>query len=237
MKPIIGLNLDVKPGAIDQVSLNATYLKAIQSAGGIPLLIPPMPDHDMHALLSNISGLVLVGGQDYDPKLYGADPHEKTTKAHPWRQDFDARLARQALFETNIPVLGICAGHQLINIVLGGTLFQDIGTELLSFAPVEHGNPDIQSDFSRHEIEIESSSHLRAIYGQKRLDVPSSHHQAIDSLGTGLTVSARAADGVIESIELTERSFTVGVQWHPERDYAGNAALFDTFVTTAASLF
>jgi len=234
MKPLIGINMDIVEGTPEQVCLNATYVRAIEGAGGIPVLIPPMSDENLLAMRTKISGLVLVGGKDYDPKIYGAPAHEKTNIAHSWRQEFDVKLAARVLLETNLPVLGICAGHQLINIVLGGTLIQDLESDALSDSAVEHRQEDHSSSmFTRHEIEFQDSSAIKEIYGASVLEVPSSHHQAIASLGKGLVVTSKAADGVIESIELPERGFTIGVQWHPERDLLANASLFDAFLQAA----
>ena len=239
MKPLIGINLDIRAGAPEQpeqLVLNATYSQAVLAAGGIPLLIAPMGDADLTELLGILSGVIFTGGKDYDPDLYGDCSHEKIDLAHPLRQDFDMRLMRRCLIDTRMPILGICAGHQLLNIALGGTLIQHIesGTDLplhLNHA----GENDQSCTFSRHRIAFEKSSNLGEIFRSQQIDVPSAHHQAVNNLGEGLEISSRAEDGIIESIELPERGFTVGVQWHPERDYAGNSPLFNAFVGAAAA--
>lgn len=235
MKPLIGINLDIKAGTSEQFVLNATYSRAVQAAGGIPILISPMPDEDLNDLLKVVSGIIFTGGKDYDPDLYGNSHHEKIDLAHPLRQDFDIRLMRKGLLETNLPILGICAGHQLLNIALGGTLVQHLEDEIESRKGIKHVVADEQTcDFSRHHIDFESSSNLKSIFASDKIEVPSSHHQAVGRLGTGLKISSQAEDGVIESIELRDRGFTVGVQWHPERDYAGNSPLFNAFLGAAA---
>jgi putative glutamine amidotransferase len=235
MKPLIGINLDIRPGTSEQFVLNATYSRAVQAAGGIPILISPMPDEDLNELLKVVSGIIFTGGKDYNPDLYGNLPHEKVDLAHPLRQDFDIRLMRMSLLNTQLPILGICAGHQLLNIALGGTLVQHLDEEVDSQVSIKHVVAGEEaSNFSRHQIKFEKSSHLKKVFGFDEIDVPSSHHQAVGDLGAGLRVSSKAQDGVIESIELPERGFTVGVQWHPERDYAGNSPLFNSFLGAAA---
>jgi putative glutamine amidotransferase len=230
MKPRIGLNLDFREGLPDQYVLNATYYEALVSAGAVPVLLAPSDETDLRHLISGLSGLVLTGGKDYDPSLYGESPGALIEPAHPVRQRFDVSLVRYCLSQTSIPLLGICAGHQLLNISLGGTLIQDIATELPE-STVEHLNPGgAVTELSKHEVIIDAGSMLEKIYGDRRIVVTSSHHQAIQRLGHGLKISARAIDGVIESIELPSRPFTLGVQWHPERDINNHNVLFEAFV-------
>lgn len=230
MKPIIGINLDITQGPPPVASVQSTYYEAIQKAGGIPILLPPMPDADLEALLSQIHGLVLIGGPDYSPALYGEPAHPSCELLDPTRQDFDLRLAQRAIAHTSMPVLGICGGCQLLNISLGGSLIQDIKSEHPN-SQVEHTSANgWQEGFARHAVLIERESLLGKIYRLEQLDVPTSHHQAIKTLGAGLRAVARAEDGIIEAVEMGTRKFTVGVQWHPERDFDGNAQLFKTFV-------
>lgn len=273
MKPIIGINLDLSEGSPSQVSLNATYYQAIQKAGAIPLPLIPMPDDDLRQLISLLGGMIFIGGRDYHPKSYGDEVRSKLSLTHPIREDFDLRLATYSLKETRIPILGICAGHQLINIALGGTLIQDIGAEPIvpsksvsdigkqkkdtlsndklpttltdiphneAAAPgpirptqfVNHGAEDpALCAMSKHPINILDKTELQSIYGRSNIIVSSSHHQAIDQLGQGLRVSARASDGLIEAIEAPQRPFTIGVQFHPERD--DDSSLFDALAAAA----
>lgn len=208
--------------------------QAIQAAGGIPLIIAPMPDDDLTDLLSIASAIIFSGGKDYNPELYGSMPHEKTDPTHSWRQEFDIRLMHKCLHDTNLPILGICAGHQLLNIALGGTLIQDLESELDTNVPIKHLGSDSMQPLTNHEVEFDKSSHAFDIFRSDKVFVPSSHHQAVARLGSGLKVSSRAEDNVIESIELPGRGFTIGVQWHPERNYSGNRALFESFVAAAS---
>jgi gamma-glutamyl-gamma-aminobutyrate hydrolase PuuD len=233
MKPIIGINLDIDKGPPPQASVQTTYYEAVQKAGGIPILLPPMLDADLDDLLEQIHGLLLIGGLDYAPDLYGESTHPSCELLNPVRQDFDLRLVRRALTSTSIPVLGICGGCQLLNISLGGSLIQDIKTAHPD-SSVVHSKPDgWREGFARHPVLIDRGSILGSIYGMEQVDVPTSHHQAIKALGAGLRVTARAEDGIIEAVEMESRHFTVGVQWHPERDFAGNERLFKTFVQKA----
>ncbi len=234
MKPLIGINMDVEAGPPAKASLQNLYIQAVQKAGGIALAIPPMPDEDLKALVGKLDGLVLIGGRDYSPERYGEEACPKVTLVETTREDFDFRLIKLALKDTAMPILGICAGCQLLNIALGGTLIQDIPSEVKG-SSVHHSLPpgktlqDFAEGFMRHPVNIFPDSLLSTMY-PKHLDVPTSHHQAIKDLGKGLKVTANADDEIIEALELPNRPFTIGVQWHPERDYAGNKTLFEEFI-------
>ncbi|HEY9772891.1 MAG TPA: gamma-glutamyl-gamma-aminobutyrate hydrolase family protein [Planktothrix sp.] len=229
MKPIIGLNCDVLAGPPEQAVIQANYYRAVQSAGGIPILLPPTPDSDLEVLLRDIAGLILIGGPDYCPSNYGEDPHETLDPCHPERDNFDLRLIKKALERSNVPILGICAGAQLLNISLGGTLIQHIWAE--NDKASEHRSKNGWNEgFTKHSVKLEPHTELASIYKRTDITVVSSHHQAIRKLGDGLTAVAWADDGIIEAVESKTRPFTIGVQWHPERDYDGNIALFSEFV-------
>jgi putative glutamine amidotransferase len=236
MKPFIGINLDILDGPPALARVRCNYFEAILNAGGIPVLIPPMPDHDLDQVLSGLGGLMLIGGLDYSPKLYGEDPCQAVELIHHKREEFDLQLARRAFQGRDIPLLGICAGCQVLNISLGGSLIQDIKTDLPE-SSVKHESPaSTLNGVHKHHIELEEGSRLSGIYKMKQLDVPSNHHQAVKTLGQGLKASARAEDGIIEAFEAPARRFTVGVQWHPERDFATNQALFKEFVMQASQM-
>jgi putative glutamine amidotransferase len=148
---------------------------------------------------------------------------------HPDRDEFDLRLIKKALGWSNMPVLGICAGAQLLNIVLGGTLIQDIISEQ-SNAQDHRSKNGWNEGFTRHSVKLQPHTELFNIYKQANISVVSSHHQAIRQLGQGLSAVAWADDGIVEAVESKMRPFTIGVQWHPERDYDGNIELFSEFV-------
>lgn len=232
MKPLIGINLDVKDGPPEHALVQANYYRAIQQAGGVSILIPPMSDADLDELMPRLSGVLFIGGDDYCPSNYGEEPHEKVERCHPNRDEFDVRLMRKAL-STVTPILGICAGAQLLNIALGGSLIQDIPS-LVKNAH-EHTSKDPWTNgFNKHSVRLEPHTELANVYKSTDLQVVSSHHQAMQRLGNGLVAVAWAEDGIVEAIESKVRPFTIGVQWHPERDYTGNIPLFVEFVRRCA---
>jgi putative glutamine amidotransferase len=236
MKPVIGINVDVTEGPPEEARVQALYFDAVRKAGGVPLLIPPMPDADLKIALERLDGLMLIGGYDYCPSKYGENLDEETKAklnvelAHERRQDFDFTLMGLALKKQALPILGICAGAQLLNVELGGTLITDILHELPESNVLHASKNGWQDGFKRHEVVLEEKSAIAAIYKSTRIDVPTSHHQAVDKPGRGLTIAARADDGVIEAVEMEGRKFVIGVQWHPERDFEGNRSLFEAFI-------
>ncbi len=236
MKPVIGINVDVTAGPPEEARVQALYFDAVRKAGGVPLLIPPMPDADLKIALERLDGLMLIGGYDYCPSKYGEKLDEETKAklnvelAHERRQDFDFTLMGLALQKQALPILGICAGAQLLNVELGGTLITDIIHELPDSEVLHASKNGWKDGFKRHEVVLEENSAIAAIYKSTRIDVPTSHHQAVDKPGRGLTIAARADDGVVEAVELEGRKFVIGVQWHPERDFEGNRSLFEAFI-------
>lgn len=230
MKPLIGINLDIESGPPPTACVQSTYYQAIEEAGGIPLLIPPMAKANLESLLGQINGLLLIGGADYAPSLYGETQHMSCSLINPIRQEFDLLLVKTVITKSKLPILGICGGCQLLNISLGGSLIQDIKSQI-PYSNVSHTTPNgWQTGFARHHVLLEPSSLLKEIYATEIVDVTSSHHQAVKNLGSELRAAAHAEDGIIEAIELPSRPFTIGVQWHPERDLQGNRLLFQAFV-------
>jgi putative glutamine amidotransferase len=216
-----------------EMALGLPYLRGIELAGGLPVVMPPLDDEAIEPLLDRCDGICLSGGPDLDPSGYGAEPHPQLGPTEPDLDRFELAVARRA-DAREMPILAICRGTQALNIVRGGALHQhlpDISTEI---AHRQKGAGDTTS----HPVEIEQGSLLAAALGEgeievsDRLDVNSFHHQAIDRLGEGLRVSARAPDGTVEAIEDPRRPFLIGVQWHAEtlvhRPY--EAALFRAFV-------
>ncbi len=242
MKPVIGINVDVTAGPPEEARVQALYFDAVQKAGGVPLLIPPMPDEDLKIALDRLDGLMFIGGYDYCPSTYGEALDDETKAklnvelAHERRIAFDFKMIRFALEKQAMPILGICAGAQLLNIELGGTLITDIVHELPDSEVLHASKNGWQDGFKRHEVVLEAKSAIASIYKNTRIDVPTSHHQAVDKPGRGLTIAARADDGVVEAVELAERPFVIGVQWHPERDFEGNRSLFEAFIRQCSVL-
>jgi gamma-glutamyl-gamma-aminobutyrate hydrolase PuuD len=226
MKPSIGINLDIDAGPPSKAAAGTSYFEAVTKAGGIPFFLPPLPDADLKECLSRLDGVVLIGGRDYSPASYGEEAHPNVILMHPHREDFDFRLLKAAL-EIDLPVLAICAGQQLLNICLGGNLIQDLKS-VYPETGAHHHNREVKG--LKHVVKIEPNSMLAEFYEELCISVPTSHRQAVKDLGKGLVITAYAEDGVVEAVELPGRRFIVGVQWHPERDYAGNEGLFKAFI-------
>ncbi len=207
----------VQWGAWDEVVTLTTrsYSRAVEAAGAVPLVLPPMdPGRDrIDAALDRIDALIVSGGSDVDPAVYGAEAHPETTGNWLERDRFELALTRRAL-ERELPLLGICRGMQMLNLALGGTLIQHL--------PDVTGNQDHRhtpGSFGDHEVELEPGSLAALAAGGERATVKSHHHQGVDALGDGLVVTGRSVpDGVIEAIELPGRRFVLGVLWHPEED-------------------
>jgi putative glutamine amidotransferase len=233
MKPVIGINLDVESGPPHHLEIQSTYVDAIREAGGIPLLLPPMSDEDIEQVASQLWGVMLIGGRDYCPSRYGASPEACLKLGDPLREEFDFRLMRKILKETEMPILGVCLGSQLLNITCGGTLIQDIPSHRPE-SKVTHSSEDGWiKGFHKHLVKIKKSTFLSNFYPEE-LEVSTSHHQAVDKIGEGLDAVAFAEDGIVEAVEMPGRNFTLGVQWHPERDYPGSQKLFQSFINAAA---
>ncbi|MBS1991600.1 MAG: gamma-glutamyl-gamma-aminobutyrate hydrolase family protein [Cyanobacteria bacterium SZAS LIN-3] len=233
MKPLIGINLDIKPGPPEEAKIQTTYTDAIVKSGGIPVLLPPMPAEDLAYVMQRLDGVMLIGGLDYCPSLYKEAPDATVELTSGRRQEFDLNILRETLKQANMPLLGVCAGAQLLNIELGGSLVQDIKTSF-SDSSVEHSSVDgWKTGYNKHDVILSKDSVIAGVYGRERFAVPTSHHQSVKDLGRGLKVTALADDGVIEAIELENSAFVVGVQWHPERDYETNKPLFDRLISAA----
>jgi putative glutamine amidotransferase len=230
-KPIIGIGSDVahKDGQRDRAFAYTTYTEALRRAGAVPLVIPPQPENAAQ-IVEELDGLLLAGGDDCDPRAYGEQPHPTVEPMDRQRQSNELALARAAR-ERGIPTLGICLGVQVMNVAAGGTLIQDIASEVET--EIDHASEP--SDRHRHGVLVEKGTRLAAIVGNQELNVNSSHHQAIRNVGQGLRVTAHAPDGVIEGLEDPSHPFYVGVQWHPEdmSSERSAAALFGAFVDAA----
>jgi putative glutamine amidotransferase len=188
-----------------------TYSLAVQRAGAIALILPPddtiaeSPDE----LLDMIDGLILAGGSDIDPASYGAKPHPETRNTRPERDRFELALGTRAL-ERDMPVLGICRGMEMMNVIQGGTL-----TQHLPSLELHRHTPGV---FTDHRVALQPGSLAERVVGSEHTEVKSAHHQGLEVLGEGVVASGHADDGVVEAIDLPERSFAVGVLWHPEED-------------------
>ena len=221
---------------IERVRLNRSYVRALERAGLVPLIVPPLEDKDsVENVLQSVRGLVLTGGEDIDPALYDENPHARTSATHGERDRFEIALLEGAK-RLSLTTLAICRGIQVANVALGGSLVQDIPSEI-SGALVHDG------DFARnarvHDVRVTPGSKLAGILGDPTVPVNSSHHQSVGRVADGLQVSARAPDGVIEGVEWAgDDWWMVGVQWHPEElvDTTGpwDRRLFDAFAAECA---
>ncbi len=201
------------PAKYARVRVNDSYVRALQSAGLVPLIVPPsLSQGEARAVVARVAGVVLSGGEDIDPARYGADRHPATQKAHAERDATELALV-EAARDAKRPLLGICRGLQLLNVALGGTLVQDLGMERRS----DIGHALESSRRHRvHGLTVLSDSRLAAAVGALAMDVNSLHHQAVDRLAPRLSATAYAPDGVIEAAETTDDWWVMGVQWHPE---------------------
>ncbi|WP_279264212.1 gamma-glutamyl-gamma-aminobutyrate hydrolase family protein [Enterococcus faecalis] len=206
------------------------FVSAVQAAGGVPLVLPIGPKELAATYIQQIDKLLLAGGQDVAPEFYGQEPHIKLEETNRDRDEFELALIEEAL-KQNKPIFAVCRGMQLVNVALGGTLYQD-----LSMYPqwsVKHGQQPTQPIFATHRIDVEPDSQLSNIYGTTG-QVNSYHHQALHTLGKDLRVTAWSSDGLAEAVESTnEQQPLLAVQCHPELMYARDAksqALFNYFV-------
>ena len=216
-KPRIGVTTNFKHEevycGVPRIDLATNYTDAVAAAGGVPM---PLVDHGADSAASYIEmidGLLLTGGPDIDPARYGAEPHLKCKLVHPRRENFEAELTRLAI-ERGVPILGICLGHQTINVALGGTLIQHLPDSVPGY-PLEHAG-DGKNPMPRHSVALDPASRLAAVLGTHAVEVTTSHHQAVDRVGRDLRVVAHAPDGVIEAMESADGDQVVVVQWHPE---------------------
>ena len=213
--PLIALSaMTRETDGVQRVRLNAAYVRAVEAAGLTPIIVPPFANPALAAqILDSVSGLVLTGGEDVDPSLYGATPHPELGPVNRSRDLTEVALLVAAR-ERKLPTLAICRGIQVVNVGLGGTLVQDL--------PSQHDGAgkhelDDERDSRVHAVSVDPPSQLANIVGAQSLDVNSIHHQAVDRLGDTMRVSARAEDGVIEAVESDDADWwMVGVQWHPE---------------------
>ena len=235
-RPVIGVTLDSEPpggySKLPWYALRENYCDVVATAGGVPVALPHEPDL-VDAYLGMIDGLVVTGGAfDVDPSLFGAAERHPTVKLKERRTRFEWEITRGAI-DRDVPLLGICGGQQLLNVVLGGTLIQHIPDTVRDALAHEQPNPRTEPG---HDVLVEPGTLLHKITGSERLAVNSAHHQAAERVGAGIVVSGRAPDGVVEAIEDPRRRFCLGVQWHPEyRIGAGDTAIIDAFVRAAAA--
>lgn len=238
-QPVIGIPADFAPSPDTTIShprwqLNQTYVDAVFDAGGLPLIIPVLPD-PADQLLDLLDGVVLSGGGDIDPVHFHRDRHPLAAGISPERDDLELKMFTAAR-DHGLPILGICRGLQLINVAMGGTLVQDIPDERPSSSQHRQHLDGLARDDVSHSVSLTPGSRVADIYGDTSIMTNSYHHQAVDDLADGLTVTGRAEDGTVESIETAGDPFLVAVQWHPEtlyRRHTDHARIFRAFIQAA----
>jgi putative glutamine amidotransferase len=213
------------------LALGISYLEAVEAAGGIPVILAPLPARRLEAIIDRLDGVCLSGGPDLEPACYGSEPHPELGPTEPEVDLFELGLVRAAR-RRGLPILAICRGMQVLNVARGGSLVQhlpDLSEE------IQHRQTGPASQPS-HAVAIGADTRLARLAEADRIEVNSFHHQAIDRLGVGLEPVAWADDGVIEAIEAPGEQFTVGVQWHAECLTAlpEQARLFTSLVDAAA---
>jgi putative glutamine amidotransferase len=227
--PLVGITTYVEPASWGHWELDAAlipydYVRGIERAGGRPLLVPPSADA-VDETLDALDGLLFSGGSDLGPDTYGAEAHPETTGVRPERDRAELALLEAALAR-DMPVLAVCRGFQVLNVVRGGDLVQHL--------PDIVGNSthrEVTGTFSEHPVQIEEQSRLGTLLGDDHAPVKSHHHQGVGRLGEGLREVAWAQDGTIEALEDPDRRFALGVLWHPE---AGeDTKLFEALVAEA----
>ena len=242
MRPLIGITCSrevggawgkYSPGHYMDYTFDE-YSRAICSSGGAPVIIPVAQSREsLLTIISSIKGLILSGGPDINPRFYGEETADGIGEIDDELDRMELAIAKIA-FEKNLPLFAICRGLQTLNVSLGGTLYQDINTQIPDV--IKHA-PNTQKSVNTHTIRIEKQTLLFDIIKRRKIWVNGKHHQAIKDLAPGLKISAVANDGIIEAIEYPTKKFVIGVQWHPEgtwKEDTHSKKLFRAFVKVAA---
>lgn len=244
-KPVIGVSCnydyaDVFQGGGDLAAISPkwhtvceNYTRAIEEAGGIPLLLPIYQnEEDLQYILNTVDGVLLTGGNDIDPLLYGEIDRGKCGRIVPERDKQDIAIAQYIVNQTSKPMLCICRGIQVLNVAMNGSLYQDLESD----GPFsQHVKKNYPMNAVTHFVTIERNSLLYKILGKSSLGVNSFHHQSIKSLGDRLRITAKSEDDVMEAVELDGGAFILGLQWHPEKMYDSpdQKKIFVAFVESA----
>lgn len=237
MAPLIGVTADLDLGtAAQSVStgrrfyvLAEDYCIALEKCGGIPVVLPCLSSEECDEILERCDGLLLSGGVDIDPSYYNEEPDVHLGAINPDRAAFEMSITQKAL-ERDVPLFAVCGGAQILNVVSGGSLYQDVFTQIPDVINHRQRAP---RNYPSHSVEIRTKTKLHTILKASQVRVNSRHHQSVKELGKNLIVSAVAPDGVIEAIESTAHSYVIGVQWHPEITFEHDTysrALFSAFV-------
>ena len=232
MKPKIGITLH-RTGGAAKFTVNDAYIQAIFVQGGMPVGIPHCDPGNAKDYISGVDGLLIPGGGDVIPMIFGEETLQSVNGMSRELDYFEIEMVKEAVFQHK-PVFGICRGIQLINVALGGTVVQDIVSQL-NTKLCHYQDGDTDKDVQVHRVAAEKNSWTHKIFGAENFEVNSYHHQAVKDLGKGLKATAKASDGVIEAME-SEDGLVYGVQWHPERLYVAHpmfASFFKTLIDKA----
>jgi putative glutamine amidotransferase len=220
MRPVIGITpsltrVELPHGTFDRYAMATSYINAVLAAGGLPIVLPPQ-DGGVDELLDLVDGLLLSGGGDVAPTRYGDESlHPKTYGIDPLRDRFEFALLEEA-FARDMPVFCICRGIQVLNVALGGTLYQDVPDQVSTNPVHAQETVGIPASDPGHRVIPTPDGPLGALCGDGQVEVNSFHHQAIRDVAPDLRIAATSEDGVIEAVSRPDRTFVLGVQWHPE---------------------
>jgi gamma-glutamyl-gamma-aminobutyrate hydrolase PuuD len=228
-RPIIGITGELEAARWgnwirEAVVSPVTYTRAVERAGGAPVILPPVPSSSVPSLIAKIDALVVAGGRDVDPSLYNETPHKHSDIPDHRRDRFEILMIRAAI-DADLPFLAISRGLHILNVARGGTLIQHLPDRL----GTESHKPD-PVKMTVHDVEISAASKVGRVLGGTAA-VPAAHHQAIDRIGSGLLTVAWTPDHVVEAVELQGHKFGIGVQWHPEEGDDGG--IFEALVAAA----
>lgn len=234
--PLIGITTSrvLNKSNIYVMSTPEAYVQAVYHAGGLPVLIPlGIADADLEAMLERLDGVLFTGGGDVAPERYGGQPHPRVYDVDLDRDRVELKLVKLAV-ERQMPFLGICRGFQVINVALGGTLYEDILDQHAGALKHDYF-PGYPRDQLTHPVKITSGSRLAEMLGLTEVEVNSLHHQGVRQVSPELSLTAQAPDGIPEAVELPGHPFGLAVQWHPEwlQAYAPMRSLFEAFVGAA----
>jgi len=234
MKPIIGITTDVRDNG--ENVLKNTYVQAVIRAGGLPMIVPVGLEEDVEQLIAILDGLILSGGNDINPMLFNEEPHEYLGEVSPSRDSIELELARRML-KTGKPILGICRGMQVLNVAVGGSVYQDLHKQ--NDGPILQHMQKAPNTHSSHYVQVEKGSLLESIAGSERIQVNSYHHQSVKDVPAAFKVTGVASDGIVEAFESNDEKFVLGVQWHPEAlSTAGDVVslrIFEKFISACTN--
>lgn len=233
-KPIIGITCDYD-WEKETTKVHRGYYDGILNAGGIPYLIANMKKDYIKDILNIVDGIMLTGGSDVDSIYFKEPPHPKLGDINPYRDEMEIALVKEVM-ERDIPILGICRGIQVMNIAMGGTIYQDMDSQWKNPTPLQKHSQLAPTWYASHLVNIQRDSKLFQIMGVETLGTNSFHHQAIKELAHCFGVTATCGDGIIEGIESFKHTFALGVQWHPEKMWERDSRMLELFKALVDSI-